>query len=110
MQVLIVDDCQSIREVLCESLRLSGHQTAACESAEAALHLLPYVDAVICDGLDFDGFRVVARASRLGKPVVLFTASHEIADAAAVGRIPCVLKPAGVEALLEALDLPAGAA
>jgi DNA-binding NtrC family response regulator len=103
MHILVVDDCQSIREGVCESVRRHGHLTAACEGAEVATQLLPYVDAVICDGLDFDCFAVVAHATRLGKPIVLYTASEEIAHAAEVAKVPCILKPAGVNDLMAAL-------
>ena len=103
MQVLVVDDEPAIREVLRESLRMHGHQVATCESADVAVQLLPYVDAVICDGLDFAGFKVVVWANRFEKPVVLYTGSDEIATAAAAGSIPCVRKPGSIGDLLAAL-------
>lgn len=106
MHILVVDDASAIRDGVCEALRRQGHQTAACDGAAVAATMVPYVDAVICDGLDFAGFAVVARASRLDKPVVLYTGSDAIATAAVAGRIPCVRKPASVDALLAALRLP----
>lgn len=110
MIILVVDDHEATRSCLAEALRARGHEIASCESAEAAVSLLPYVDAVICDGLEYAGFAVVAQANRLGKPVVLYTGNDAIAHAAAVGRIPCVLKPGSVPALLAALEPQAVAA
>lgn len=52
MHILIVDDDEATREVLTESLRLAGHLTATVPRAEAALPMVPYVDAVICDELE----------------------------------------------------------
>lgn len=104
MQILVVDDCQSIRRVLCREFRQYGHLTAECESAEVARTLLPYVDAVVCDGLDFQCFAVVELAGALGKPIVLYTGYDEIAHAAAVASVPCVRKPGSVVDLMAALE------
>lgn len=104
-QVLIVDDDPATRECLTELFRLRGHETAACASAEAAIAMLGWVDAVICDGLGGACFRVVAQAEEHGKAAVIYTASDAVQETAAKLHVPCVLKPGGVAALLEALRL-----
>lgn len=103
MQILVVDDCPSIREVVCASLRLHGHLTAACESAAVAVELLPYVTACVCDGLGGACFDVVQAAEMLGTSIVIYTGDEEIARAARCIHVPCVRKPGGVDALLDAL-------
>jgi DNA-binding NarL/FixJ family response regulator len=103
MQILVVDDEPVIREVLREALRLAGHRTAACESAEMAVCLLPYVDAVICDGLNGTCWSVVDAAVVAGKALCLYTGDDEIQHEAALVGIPCVAKPRGVGELLDAL-------
>ena len=103
MEILIVDDHPATRECLTELFRRHAHQTAACGSAEAAQTMLPYVEAVVCDGLDGACFDVVASAEALGVPIVIHTASDEIAAAARLAGVPAVLKPAGVDELLGAL-------
>jgi len=105
IKILVVDDDAATRECLTEALRLSGHETAACGTAEAAILMLPYVDAVICDGLEGACFRVVATAERLGKAAVIYTASDAVQEAAATLRVGCVMKPGGLTDLLEALRL-----
>ena len=110
MEILIVDDHPATRECLTELFRLHGHQTAACGSVEAAQVMLPYVEAVVCDGLDGACFDVVASAEALGKPIVIHTASDEIADAARTAGVPVLLKPASVPELVAALAAPAGVA
>jgi CheY-like chemotaxis protein len=104
-QVLIVDDDAGTRECLTELFRLHGHETAACGSAEAALAMLGWVDAVVCDGLEGACFRVIAEAERLGNPAVIYTASDAVHETAATLGVPCVMKPVGVAELLEALSL-----
>jgi DNA-binding response OmpR family regulator len=104
MQILVVDDEPAIREVLREALRLEGHTTAACESAEMAVCLLPYVDAVICDGLGGACWDVVDAAVGAGKPFCLYTGDDEIMHEAALVCVPFVSKPARVGELLAALD------
>ena len=103
MEILICDDDSATRECLTELFRLHGHQTAACGTVEAAEAMLPYVQAVVCDGLGGDCFDLVASAEALGVPIVIYTASDEIAAAARAVRVPAVLKPAGAEELLAAL-------
>lgn len=105
MNILIVDDDPGIRAVLCEALRMHGHQTAACEDANTAISLLPYVDGCICDGLDFDCFAVVARAHLLDKPMVIYTGDEAIAQAAVVGQMRIVRKPGSIAELLAAVAL-----
>jgi len=103
MQILVVDDEPSIREGLRDALRLAGHTTAACESSEMAICLLPYVDAVICDGLGGACWDVVDAAVGAEKAICLFTGDEEIQHEAAMVCVPCVAKPAGVGELLVAL-------
>ena len=103
MQILVVDDEPAIREGLREALRLEGHTTAACESAEMAVCLLPYVDAVICDGLGGACWDVVDAAVGDEKAICLYTGDAEIQHEAAMVCVPCVAKPRGVGELLEAL-------
>lgn len=103
--ILIVDDDASMRECLTEMFRLHGHETAACGSAEAALAMLGWVDAVVCDGLEGACFRVIAEAERLGNPAVIYTASDAVQETAATLGVPCVMKPGGVAELFEALSL-----
>lgn len=104
MQILVVDDEPEIREGLREALRLAGHTTAACESAEMAAALLPYVDAVICDGLYGACWSVVDAAVSAEKPICLYTGDDEIQHKAALTGVPCVAKPCGVGELMAALD------
>jgi len=63
------------------------------------------VDAVICDGLEGACFRVVAAAEQLGRAAVIHTGSDAVQETAALLHVPCVMKPGGVAALLEALRL-----
>jgi CheY-like chemotaxis protein len=104
-QLLIVDDDAATRECLTELFRLRGHETAACASAEAAIAMLGWADAVICDGLGGACFRVMAQAEERGKAAVIYTASDAVRETAATLGVPCVMKPGGVAELLEALSL-----
>jgi CheY-like chemotaxis protein len=110
MEILIVDDDTATRECLTELFRRQGHQTAACGSVEAAQAMLPYVDAVICDGLNGRWLNVVIAAETLGRPAVLYTGDSDLADDARDAGVSVVLKPGSVEELIEALRQPVEAA
>lgn len=104
MQILVVDDEPAVREVLREALRLSGHMTASCDSAEMAVAMLPWVDAVICDGLGGACWSVVDAAVDADKPICLYTGDDELQHEATLIGVPCVAKPRGVGDLLAALE------
>lgn len=104
MQILVVDDDPAILDGLRESLRLSGHMTAACGGAAMAVAMLPYVDAVICDGLGGACWPVVDAAVESGKEICLYTGDEEIQREATLVGVPCVAKPRGVRELLAALE------
>lgn len=103
MIILVCDDERATRECLTEALRLQGHQTAACSSVEAADPMIPYVDAVICDGFSGGCFDLVVTCELRNIPLVVYTGDAEIADAADAVGVRHALKPAGVEELLAAL-------
>ncbi len=104
MHILVVDDDPATRELLSESLRLQGHMPACCGSVEAADPMVAYVDAIICDGLRGDCFDLVVTAELAGVPIVIFTGDDDLAEKAELVGMPCVKKPAGIEALLAALE------
>jgi len=104
MQILVVDDEPEIREAMREALRMAGHTTASCESAEMAVCLLPYVDAVICDGLGGACWSVVDAAVGAGKGICLYTGDDEIKHEAWLACVPYVAKPGGVGELLATLE------
>jgi CheY-like chemotaxis protein len=105
MQILVVDDEPEIREAMREALRMAGHTTASCESADMAVALLPYVDAVICDGLGGSCWSVVDAAVAAGKAICLYTGDDEIQHEASLVCTPCVAKPRDIGELLSALDV-----
>ena len=67
--------------------------------------MIPYVDAVICDGLWGECWAVERECAAEGKAFVLFTANEELWADAQAREIPAVMKPAGVTELLGALRL-----
>lgn len=108
MRVLLVDDDPSIREVLAEGFRLHNLDVAVAGDAEAGCCMVPYVDAVVCDGLDGGWRRVCTVALNFGKRAVVYSGDWDALDGAKRLGIPVVNKPGGglVELFL-ALELGA---
>src|SRR5512137_2171707 len=103
MRILVCDDDYAIRRSLTEGLKASGHDPASCESADAAIAMLGWVDAVVVDGLRGDWRKVVEAAYTLNKDALVFTGEDDIHDEASSMAIPVLLKPAGIAEILDAL-------
>lgn len=109
MRILLVDDSPVILDLLAESLRLHGHDSAEASSAAMALPMLPYMDAAIVDGLNGQGMRVLSACEARGLPAVLYSGNEETVVLAQRLGFTAVLKPASIKELLAALGQAAGA-
>jgi DNA-binding response OmpR family regulator len=109
MRVLIVDDSPVILKALTAWLHHAGHETAEASNVAEAVPLIPYVDAVICDGLG-GAWKTVRHEVGKDAPFVLFAGDTELWSDALALDIPAVLKGDTWAELLAAIGGPAGAA
>ncbi|TQV86727.1 sigma-54-dependent transcriptional regulator [Aliikangiella coralliicola] len=92
--VLIVEDDHALRNALMASLKISGYQTTAADSAESALSILNeerLPDMVVTDIQmgDMSGIDLLKnlRRKKSNMPVILMTAYGEISDAVEAMRL-----------------------
>jgi two-component system, OmpR family, response regulator len=105
-RLLVVDDEQSIRELLTASLRYAGFDVVAAADGAEALRLAEQhrPDLVVLDVMlpDIDGFTVTRKLRERGRemPVVFLTAKDEVGDKVTgltVGGDDYVTKPFSLE-------------
>jgi DNA-binding response OmpR family regulator len=117
--ILAVDDDESVRNLLAETLRLAGHDVVTAENGEQALHKLkrrPF-DLMILDIMmpGLDGYAVLEQLpeipARAGMPVIVLTAKHDpdgVMREMKAGAVDHIVKPFGTleleEAVVRALD------
>ncbi len=109
-RILVVDDEESITQLLCTALRYEGFATAAAASGREALRAAAEFrpDLVLLDVMlpDIDGFEVHRRLTGGGSPrlpVVFLTARRDTADRVrglTIGADDYVVKPFSLEELI----------
>ncbi len=116
MKILIADDSPEIRECLSELLKHYGHQVIEVGSAVAAKDAMEHCkpDFCILDGYLPEhgmsrvygpfGIDLVKSAAARGIRAIVHTADSDLASVARAEGIPCLLKPAGIDAILGALE------
>ncbi|MEB8329878.1 response regulator [Flavobacteriaceae bacterium KMM 6897] len=115
VSILIIDDCEAIRENTAELLELEGFQviTAANgkEGFEKVIQFSP--DLVVCDILmpEMDGFEVLRKLGAHPEfktiPVIFFTAKNEkkyIAKALESGAYDYIVKPSELNDLIASIN------
>jgi len=109
-RVLVVEDDETLREALCDTIEYGGYQTvAACNGVEALKRLkTEHVDLVISDVQmdEMDGHTLLreVKSTRNELPFVLVTAHGSIENAVKAmreGATDYLLKPFEAEVLLE---------
>lgn len=107
--VLIVDDEEGVRELLCDALRIAGYTPLAAATGRAALSTLRErsVALVIADinMPQMTGFEMLSKMRALGNttPVLLLSARgerHDVTEGLRLGADDYVSKPFGLEELL----------
>src|SRR5437867_1713649 len=107
--VLVVEDDDDLREVICRVLTDEGYQVSAARNGQHALEMLqadPLPGVILLDLMmpTMNGWAVRARQEadpRLGTiPVVVMTAAAQLDDAAIAGT-DFVRKPVRIEDLLD---------
>ncbi|HBK06245.1 MAG TPA: hypothetical protein DDZ81_10325 [Acetobacteraceae bacterium] len=114
-RILIVDDDESVREILAELLDLAGFVTVQAAHAEPALAVLrrdPEIAALVTDLTmpGDDGITLIrlARALRAGIPAILLTGYAEEVTAVSTiagGNFHVLRKPVESDRLIEQLEL-----
>jgi two-component system, OmpR family, response regulator len=109
-RLLVVDDEDTIRELLCGSLRFAGYEVMSAGSGAEALRvsLSARPDLVLLDVMmpDGDGFEVARRMRSAGGPeipVIFLTARDEVHDRLAgfeIGADDYVTKPFSLDEVL----------
>jgi two-component system response regulator FlrC len=108
--ILIVEDDDSLRAALCETLEIAGYSTVAAESAAQALDILQdrRVNLVFCDvqmaGMKGDEFLLHSKQRWPRVPVVLMTAYGVVEQAVTAmqhGAADYISKPFEAGVLLE---------
>lgn len=109
LPVLIVDDEEGVRELLCDALRIAGYAPVAAATGRAALSILRErsVALVIADinMPQMTGFEMLSKMRALGNstPVLLLSARgerHDVTEGLRLGADDYVSKPFGLEELL----------
>lgn len=109
LSVLIVDDEEGVRELLCDALRIAGYAPVAAATGRAALSILRErsVALVIADinMPQMTGFEMLSKMRALGNstPVLLLSARgerHDVTEGLRLGADDYVSKPFGLEELL----------
>jgi two-component system secretion sensor histidine kinase SsrA len=117
LKVLVVDDVETNRDIICEMLRVLGHETEAASSARGALELgsRKVFDLVLMDVCmpGMDGLQATLRwrepATGMldpNTPIITLTANAQQPDGTGgrSGIDGCLLKPASLEQLAGAID------
>ena len=106
--ILVVDDERGVNDLICDALRLAGHEPVGARDGAEALQELreTSVDLVVLDinMPKVDGFTVLARMRESGDttPVIILTARQGADDVRAgfeLGADDFVRKPFGIEEL-----------
>ena len=109
-KILVVEDDQSLREALCETLALAGYPAIATENGHDALETITQekIGLVISDvkmpGMDGNALLNQIRMRRLPIPVMMMTAYGTIQsaiDAMRNGAVDYLIKPFNAGALVE---------
>jgi DNA-binding response OmpR family regulator len=109
--IVAVDDDPDIRELVCLSLRTTGHQVLGADCGRAALDLLDThaVDLLVLDVMmpGMSGLEVARRVRGVtddGPPILMVSAlgsDRDVAAAMAAGADDYLPKPFGVRELLD---------
>lgn len=108
-RILVVDDEEGIRDMVCDALRISGYQVLEAVDGSSALGLMSRetVDLIICDinmpGMD--GYETLTHLRARGNmtPIIMLTARQEKEDvrrAYSLGTDDYVRKPFSLEELI----------
>jgi len=112
-QVLIVEDDESLREALCDTVKLAGYDVIAASNGNVALDVLRNQDVSIIitdvqmDGMDGHTLLKRAKVQHADVPVVLMTAYGTIQKAVEAmqdGAIDYLVKPFEPEVLVNVLS------
>jgi two-component system, chemotaxis family, chemotaxis protein CheY len=109
LKVLVVEDDASIREALCDVLRLAGHEAEGAEHGKAGLEVLARdgePDVILLDlrmpvmnGIEF---LCAIAPKKLGSRIIVLTANPQ--DLPPGTNLPMLAKPYDVERLLRVID------
>lgn len=109
LRVLVVEDDASIREALCDVLRLAGHEADGAEHGKAGLEAIAkngVPDVILLDlrmpvmnGLEF--LREIT-PKKLSARIIVLTANPQ--DLPPGTNLPMLAKPYDVERLLRVID------
>jgi CheY-like chemotaxis protein len=111
--ILVVDDEESIRDVIGETLELEGYRVAKAANGRAALILIKASrpDAIVLDlmmpGMDGWGFLEVCRTDELcaSTPILVISAYRKLAEiASSLGVQACLEKPFDLDVFLRAIE------
>ncbi len=115
MKILLIDDNDSITEMLSKYLRIKGHECIVSNDGRNGLTLIEQekFHAVLLDLAmpDFTGIEVIEHLHKSGKmknnKIILFTASsitdEQIQDLIKKGAHSCIKKPVRLEVLLKSI-------
>jgi two-component system OmpR family response regulator len=107
-EILVVDDEQTVRDMICDALNLGGFQAAAAANGNSALEVLRQkrFDLLVTDinmpGLDGYGLVEKLRARGDNLPVIFLSARNEKLDVTRglrIGADDYITKPFGLEEL-----------
>jgi DNA-binding response OmpR family regulator len=113
-RILVVDEEDWVRDLLCEYLSTQGYSVTQAASADEAFTALrrESPDLVLLDiGLpDIDGLEVLQQiqAQRPGIGVIILTGNQDVVLARAglqIGAVDCLFKPSGLDRLGSAVAL-----
>jgi DNA-binding response OmpR family regulator len=112
MNILIVDDDQTSRDLMCYAAKMSGHEHICVASASEAFPHLSEAHMVLCDWEmpDFDGIEFVKRARQYGVtiPIVMVTVKdryHDLEIAIDSGASGFMSKPINVKELIARIKM-----
>jgi two-component system OmpR family response regulator len=116
MKVLVIDDNESITELLEKLLVVKHHQCVSTNDGRSGLRLITeqHFDVILLDLAmpDFSGSDVIDHLEKLGKlkdnKVILFTASAitqgDIESLLHKGVYSCIKKPVKMSTLIQAIE------
>jgi DNA-binding response OmpR family regulator len=112
MNILIVDDDQTSRDLMCYAAKSAGHDHQCVATAKEAMPLLPKADLVLCDWEmpDFDGIEFVKHARSYGVtiPIIMVTVKdryHDLEVAINSGASGFMSKPINVKELIARIKM-----
>jgi CheY-like chemotaxis protein len=108
-RVLVVDDDDDLREVMCEALSAEGYEAVQAEDGQRALARLRErrVDVILLDLMmpNMNGWEFRAEQQRdpalAGIPVIVMTAATDVSRTAELAASAYLQKPVALGALLE---------